>query len=104
MSFILTTFFLLASLTAVAQYAPAGDKIKTQWAEEVNPQKVLPEYPRPLMERPVWKNLNGLWNYSITEKDARQPSEFQGEILVLFASNPLCREFNRPLGPTGVVV
>ena len=56
--------------SAFAQWKPAGDKIKTKWAEQVNPENVLPEYPRPVMERGEWKNLNGLWNYAITEKGA----------------------------------
>ena len=37
--------------SAFAQWKPAGDKIKTKWAEQVNPENVLPEYPRPVMER-----------------------------------------------------
>ena len=65
---------LLAGLYAAAQYAPAGDKIKTRWASEVSPQNVLPEYPRPQMTRETWQNLNGLWNYAITPKDGRQPA------------------------------
>ena len=54
--------------SAFAQWKPAGDKIKTKWAEQVNPENVLPEYPRPVMERGEWKNLNGLWNYAIIER------------------------------------
>ena len=42
---------LLADM-AFAQYAPAGDKIKTRWASEVAPENALPEYPRPMMVRP----------------------------------------------------
>ena len=75
---------LILSAAALAQYAPAGDKIKTRWADEMNPENVLPEYPRPQMTRDVWQNLNGLWNYAVTPKDGRQPSEFEGEILVPF--------------------
>lgn len=70
--------------SAFAQWKPAGDKIKTKWAEQVNPENVLPEYPRPVMERGEWKNLNGLWNYAITEKGAA-PSAYEGQILVPFA-------------------
>ena len=43
----------------------SGDKIKTPWADQVDPQNPLPEYPRPLMERDRWQNLNGLWDYAI---------------------------------------
>lgn len=78
------TLLLLSSLCAVAQYQPAGDKIKTRWASEVKPDRVLPEYPRPLMTRSTWQNLNGLWNYAVTPKDAPQPADFDGEILVPF--------------------
>ena len=75
---------VLASSVVNAQYKPAGDKIKTQWADQVTPDKVLPEYPRPLMTRSQWSNLNGLWNYAITSKDGKQPETFDGEILVPF--------------------
>ena len=75
---------VLASSVANAQYKPAGDKIKTQWADQVTPDKVLSEYPRPLMTREHWANLNGLWNYAITSKDGKQPVTFDGEILVPF--------------------
>lgn len=78
------TLLLLSSLCAVAQYQPAGDKIKTRWASKVKPDRVLPEYPRPLMTRSTWQNLNGLWNYAVTPKDAPQPADFDGEILVPF--------------------
>ena len=38
---------LLAFLTTevCAQWKPAGDKIKTQWANKINTSAVLPEYP-----------------------------------------------------------
>lgn len=75
--------FLLAS--AYAQWSPAGDKIKTSWAEKIDVNHVLPEYPRPLMERADWKNLNGLWEYAIQEVGAPEPATFDGNILVPFA-------------------
>ncbi|MET4082128.1 beta-galactosidase/beta-glucuronidase [Pedobacter sp. UYP30] len=59
--------------------------ILTEWASKVNPASPLPEYPRPLLERGNWKNLNGLWEYAITAKDAPQPHKFDGKILVPFA-------------------
>ena len=68
-----------------SQWKPAGDKIKTEWADKVDPQNVLPEYPRPIMERPQWLNLNGLWDYAITKKDAPLPKTFDGKVLVPFA-------------------
>jgi beta-galactosidase/beta-glucuronidase len=75
----------LIALSAHSQWSPQGDNIKTQWAEQVNPQSVLPEYPRPLIERSQWTNLNGLWDYAVTERGAVEPTAFEGKILVPFA-------------------
>ncbi|MCD8035488.1 MAG: beta-galactosidase [Alistipes sp.] len=70
-------------LNAPAQaWQPAGDKIKTAWADEIDPACPLPEYPRPTLVRPAWQNLNGLWDYAIRPADAPQPELFDGKILV----------------------
>ncbi|MGS2739201.1 glycoside hydrolase family 2 protein [Sinomicrobium sp. M5D2P17] len=81
---------LLLSLLTVchlsyAQWKPAGNKIKTEWAAKVDPENVLGEYPRPIMERSEWQNLNGLWNYSVTPREKTRPEKDQGKILVPFA-------------------
>lgn len=68
-----------------AQWTPAGDKIMTSWGESMDPENVLPEYPRPIMERGEWSNLNGLWQYAIVDKGEAVPETFEGEILVPFA-------------------
>ena len=83
--FTLTALCLLLTLGSFAQWKPAGDKIKTTWAEKIDPNNVLPEYPRPIMERGEWKNLNGLWEYAIIEKGKQVPATFDGQILVPFA-------------------
>lgn len=82
---ILVLLITVCSLNSFAQWAPAGDKIKTAWADKIDVNSVLPEYPRPIMERADWKNLNGLWNYAISEAGQMQPENFDGEILVPFA-------------------
>lgn len=79
------TFLLAAGsiLNIPAQaWRPAGDKLKTAWADEVDPACPLPEYPRPTLVRPEWRNLNGLWDYAILPADAPQPERFDGKILV----------------------
>ena len=81
---ILTAAALLTTLGSMAQWQPAGDRIRTAWSEEIDPQNVLPEYPRPQMVRSEWKNLNGLWNYAIRPL-GEQPAALDGEILVPFA-------------------
>ena len=82
---LLSTFLLLTIVTSRAQWAPAGDRIKTKWSAEVNPSNVLPEYPRPILERKDWKSLNGLWEYAIIDKGKSIPQRFEGRILVPFA-------------------
>jgi hypothetical protein len=67
-----------------ADWKPAGDKMLTKFAAQVNPDSPLPEYPRPQLERDAWLNLNGLWDYAITAKDAKF-EKADGKILVPFA-------------------
>ena len=76
---------LLCAFTSQAQWQPAGDKIKTEWSETVNPKQVLPEYPRPQMVRGEWSNLNGEWEYAIRAKGGVEPTAYDGNILVPFA-------------------
>ena len=57
--------------SAIAQeWSPVGNNIKTEWVKDVDPSCPRPEYPRPQMVRGDWMNLNGLWNYAITPRDA----------------------------------
>ena len=81
----LSSFLTLFTCGMQAQWQPVGDRIKTEWATQINPDEVLPEYPRPIMERKDWKNLNGLWKYAIIQKGERLPESFKEDILVPFA-------------------
>ena len=67
----------------MAQYAPAGDSLKTRWASKVTPENVWQDYPRPQMTRPDWINLNGLWDYVICPK-GQLVDKYDGKILVPF--------------------
>ncbi len=86
----LNRILVVAALAFMANcalaYSPAGDRIKTEWGEAINPDDVWRVYPRPIMERADWQNLNGLWEYAIVPAQSKQPSEFQGEILVPFCA------------------
>ena len=59
--------------------------ISTEWAEKITPENVHQEYPRPQHKRNSWKNLNGLWNYALTDKSNGRPNAFKRTILVPFA-------------------
>ena len=67
-----------------SNWAPAGDRIKTRWAQEVNPANVHKEYPRPQMIRKTWQSLNGLWDYAVTPAQENEMPEAEGQILVPF--------------------
>ncbi len=85
---IVTTLFVAAFplVLAADEWKPAAGRLMTRWANDVSPQKVHPEYPRPQMVREKWVNLNGLWDYAITDgklisyRDATE----RGKILVPF--------------------
>lgn len=89
---------LLATAAASAQYAPAGDKIRTPWAEQIDVNNVWKEYPRPIMERTAWKNLNGLWSYAVKPKGEAQPTKWDGEILVPFCIESSLSGVGKTLG------
>jgi len=82
--FLFTLVFTITLVGSSQSWSPVGDKIKTQWAEKVDPSNPLPEYPRPILVREQWQNLNGLWNYSILPFGSPIPTTFDGKILVPF--------------------
>ena len=90
--------FLFLSISMSAQWKPAGDKIKTAWAETLNLDNILSEYPRPIMERDSWLNLNGLWEYAILPFGQKEPQKFDGKILVPFAVESSLSGVGKTLG------
>ena len=84
----LLLFFLLRKnkilLESEWKYKPAGNKIKTSWAYNLDPYKIWQEYPRPQLQREEWINLNGPWKYKIKKKYSSYPKYYDGFILVPF--------------------
>lgn len=75
------------------------DRIVTPWAEKVDPNAPLPEYPRPQLVRDNnWKNLNGLWSYAITPATQDKPAKYDGSILVPFAVESALSGVGRTVG------
>jgi hypothetical protein len=71
---------------AAADWKLAQGPLMTRWAKQVDPNNVLPEYPRPQMVRKDWLNLNGLWEFASAQdvKDAPIGKPLEGRILVPF--------------------
>ena len=80
----LLALMCLPAFAAKDAWKPAGDNIRTRWADEVSPKNAHREYPRPQLVRSAWKNLNGLWNYAVTAADAGSMGAAEGNILVPF--------------------
>ncbi|MHA4844229.1 glycoside hydrolase family 2 protein [Flavitalea antarctica] len=100
------SFMLVACSTLIAQtnWKIAGDKIRTPWAETVDPAKPLPEYPRPQMVRTTWMNLNGSWQYSILPKAQESiPVTYAGSILVPFAVESALSGVGKTVGKDSVL-
>lgn len=83
--FLAFTILMATSAAHSQPWKPAGDQIKTIWAQQVDPKNPLPEYPRPILVRSEWQNLNGLWDYAVLAKGSGLPEKFDGKILVPFA-------------------
>lgn len=73
--------------------------LTTRWAKQVNPNNVLPEYPRPQMVRSNWKNLNGLWQYAIVAAGHEPPATYDGKILVPFPIESALSGVKKTLNP-----
>jgi len=75
-----------------------GKKLKTRWADLINREHVLEEYPRPLLQRESYVNLNGCWDYAITGGEGK-PQAYDGHILVPFSPEAPLSGVGRQLRP-----
>lgn len=75
-------------------------QLYTRWSKEVleNPDNVLAEYPRPMMVRESYVNLNGKWDYAITDSKEKVKG-YDGQILVPFSPESFLSGVNRQLQP-----
>lgn len=72
----------------------------TAWGEDLDPDHVLQEYPRPQLVRDSYLNLNGRWEYAITPADVvAAPAAWDGEILVPFSPEAPLSGVGRTLQP-----
>ena len=83
MKFFLNVLLLLFSGSLFA----ATSWMKTEFGEKVTAENAWRGYPRPQMVRENWTNLNGFWDYQVTQvtNTPGRPTEWAGRILVPFA-------------------
>ncbi|RYY30429.1 MAG: glycoside hydrolase family 2 [Sphingobacteriaceae bacterium] len=81
------TLMLVSSLVFGQKWEPKQARLMTKYAQNVSPQNVLPEYPRPQLVRSKWLNLNGLWEYQpgVSAQETLPKSKLTSSILVPFA-------------------
>ncbi len=85
--------------TPPAPWRPVPGKLMSRWSKDVNPANPWPEYPRPLLQRERWMNLNGLWEFAISAKGAPMPERADGRILVPFPIESALSGVGRALRP-----
>jgi hypothetical protein len=109
-------FFILVGLAVghaipqqPAQPQPAVDRptkpfvsqLITTWGEQVTALASWNQYPRPLLVRDRWYNLNGQWDYAITPIAQRTPpAAWEGRILVPFSIESRLGGVQRLLDPS----
>lgn len=72
--------------------------LTTIWGENLDPKHLFPEYPRPQMQREQFINLNGYWDYAITDTGSF-PASFDEKILVPFSPESQLSGVQRQLKP-----
>ena len=75
-----------------------GKQLETRWGKRIDREHVLMEYPRPLLQRESYVNLNGYWDYVITG-EGEKPQRYDGRILVPFSPEAPLSEVGRQLKP-----
>lgn len=89
----------VGGVSAHAEWQPVPDRMMTEWGRGLKADSVWNEYPRPQLERADWTNLNGLWDYAVTAKEAQEPGQWTGEILVPFCPESTLSGVGRLIEP-----
>lgn len=100
---------LLSALGSVRIFSKkeALTPLTTIWGEQLNPEDILNEYPRPQLVRDLdttYTNLNGYWDYTFVKgKGDTLPTDYEGQILVPFSPEAPLSGVGRQLKPDEVL-
>lgn len=75
--------------------------LRSQWADAINQELPLPEYPRPQLVREQWVNLNGKWDACVHSPESEP--DFSASILVPFPLGSALSGFDHVLQPDEVL-
>ena len=73
------------------------NQLITRYGKNIGPNKVLQEYPRPQLKRDSYINLNGYWDFSISDKEICD--KYDERILVPFSPESILSGVNKTLLP-----
>ena len=93
----------LGLAAAQPDWQPADPPMLTRWAKDIDPKTPLPEYPRPQLTREDWRNLNGLWDYAVTQQNVVEPDNWDGKILVPYPIESALSGVNKDFLPTDLL-
>jgi len=96
---IISMFFTGMAYSQSESWKPKDNPLFTKWTNQVSPENVHSEYPRPQLVRDKWENLNGLWNYAIVPAIQEQPVQWDGQILVPFGIESALSGVKKRVGP-----
>ena len=77
-------------------------QLETAFTHQLNPKKVLCEYPRPQLVRASYLNLNGEWDYCITKNENEYA--YEGKILVPFSPEAALSGVGRMVDPDDFLI
>lgn len=73
-------------------------QLKTRWAEGITAENVHQEYPRQMLVRDSFFNLNGEWEYGISQ--SAEIEKYDGSILVPFSPEAMLSGVQKLVMPT----
>ena len=74
-------------------------RLMTEWGKNIDLRAPLQEYPRPQLQRDSYTNLNGVWEYQITEKNGDPDPQNWKRIVVPFALGSVLSGTDEQLEP-----
>jgi beta-galactosidase/beta-glucuronidase len=76
----------ISGINPEKQHLKSSTPMLTPWAEKLDKNNPLPEYPRPILQRKNWMNLNGIWEFQEALLGEKIPvgKKLKGQIVVPF--------------------